>query len=276
MITRDDNTSSEKKANIVNKNKSQKIQEINLTSIQQSIVDEDENRIVRNKPAHMLIHPGDKHTTDVTLHDMMISYLNQTQQNDASQTFTPSFCYRLDKNTSGICISAKTYAALQYLNELIRERKTTKTYHAIVVWTTPSELVMKEPLFVWYNRNLGKSQCFVNQEKGKESHTHLYTLESIVDPDLWELSLVEVQLHTGRMHQIRVHCAHHGYPVLWDLMYGIPASNRIASKKKSITRQLLHASRYWFYDRFAHKERTFKTYLPDDFTKLFAQAKSYV
>ena len=122
----DEKISTEKKADQVLKKKEKKLLDIELPTLQEMLLHEDEHFLVRNKPAHTLIHPGDKHTTDVTLHDMMVSYLKQTKQRNASETYSPSFCYRLDKDTSGVVISAKTYAALQYLNQAIRERKTDK------------------------------------------------------------------------------------------------------------------------------------------------------
>ncbi len=287
VVTWDESISTEKKAWQVLKKKEKKLLDIELSTLQDMLLHEDENFLIRNKPANTLIHPGDKHTTDVTLHDMMVSYLRQTKQRNANDTYSPSFCYRLDKDTSGVVISAKTYAALQYLNEAIRERKTNKGYTAILVWDLgdifhgkyPHKLAytkvewqrisVKAPLFVWYNRSTWRSQCFVNKEKWKESRSDFSLVKSVTHPTLGRISLVKIKLYTWRMHQIRVHAAHIWFPVLWDLTYGIPAVNRVASKQW-ITRQLLHASSYWFFDQFVDSERKYTAPLPAEFNELFS------
>lgn len=132
MLTRPDTIAQQQGLPTVTATKPQKVKSYALANIKQYIVYEDDYRIRRNKPADMVTHPGNKHTTDVSLHDLMQSYLQQTKQKPSSQTFNPSFCYRLDKDTSGLIISAKQYEALQLLNELIRLRKTRKTYLAVV------------------------------------------------------------------------------------------------------------------------------------------------
>ena len=79
--------------------KQQKIKSYHLDKIQKMIIFEDDNWIVRNKPAGIVTHPGKDHDTDMSLHDIMKSYLFQTKQKIASDTFNPSFCFRLDKDT---------------------------------------------------------------------------------------------------------------------------------------------------------------------------------
>lgn len=266
----DDKILTEKKADKVMQKKADKIAEIDLEKVQQLLIYEDDHRLVRDKPAHTLIHPWDKHTTDITMHDIMVWYLTQTHQWNATATYSPSFCYRLDKDTSGVVISAKTYEALQYLNQLIRERQTKKMYHAVLVWELPKKkMIVEKPLFVWYNRSTWRSQTFVNQAKWKEARSDFELVEAYRDKILWPVSLVKIKIHTGRMHQIRVHANHLWYPVLGDLTYGSPPANRLASKKYGITRQLLHASSYWFLDSFSHKEVSFESPLPEEFISLF-------
>ena len=269
-IERDDKILTDKKVDKVMQKKVDKIAEIDLKEIKKIIIYEDDHRLVWNKPAHTLIHPGDKHTTDITMHDLMVWYLTQTQQRNATATYSPSFCYRLDKDTSGIVISAKSYDALQYLNQLIRERQTKKMYHAVVLWELPKKkIIVEEPLFVWYNRSTWRSQTFVNRGKGKEARSDFTVIESMKHKTLGLLSLVQVKIHTGRMHQIRVHAAHLWHPILGDLTYGNAPANRLASKKCGITRQLLHASSYWFFDTFTDTQLTFESVLPREFQDIF-------
>ncbi len=285
LIHRDKNIITNKKAGKVMQKKQAKINEISLEYIQKLLIDENEHYLIWDKPAHMLIHPWDKHTQDITMHDIMVSYLHQSKQRNATQTYSPSFCYRLDKDTSGVVISAKTYESLQYLNKLIRERQTKKFYHAIVIWnihdsqyldknfvtTTEDSVSIAAPLFIWYNRSTWRSQSFVNEEKWKEARTDFTTIKTIKHPILWTISLLKIKIHSWRMHQIRVHAAYCGFPIVWDLTYGNMALNRLASKKCSITRQLLHASSYWFFDQFTHTSVHCESALPEEFTTLFPQ-----
>jgi len=147
VITRDENVLTEKSASNLTVSKKQKVASHSLEKIKSLLIFEDDNRLVWNKPAGLVVHPGDKHTGDISLHDMMLSYLQQTSQRTASHTFKPAFCFRIDKDTSGLIISAKTYEALQWLNEQIRDRKVTKYYRAIVEGVFPKEKTMDAPLF---------------------------------------------------------------------------------------------------------------------------------
>ena len=248
--------------------KQKKVASRSAQQIEQLIIEETENWIIRNKPPDMVTHPGPKGTTTTSLHDIMQTYLHQTKHQNESPTFHPAFCFRLDKDTSGVIISAKTYAALQHLNEKIRLREVSKTYMAIVLWAFPKSLTIEEPLFKGFNATTGKAQMFVNHEKGVDSHTQARNEKTIRHPELGTISLVRIALHTGRMHQIRVHLAHAWYPVLGDITYGNSALNRIAHKQCNITRQLLHSLSYWFFDPFSDTQRVCHAPLPGDFDRL--------
>lgn len=250
IISRSENTVSLTSPQSATSSKSQKITSFSLKKIRWLIIFEDTHRIRRNKPADMVTHPGNKHTNDITLHDLMQSYLQQTNQKVDSPTFNPSFCFRLDKDTSWIIISAKTYEALQYLNEAIRERNVNKSYLAIVAWDAPQKWEIDSPLFVWFDKKSGKSKSFINYEKGKDSRTTFHKLRTISAQWIGHISLLEVNIETGRMHQIRVHLASQWLPIIGDLMYGNPAINRLAKKHFGVTRQLLHSYSYWFLDPF--------------------------
>lgn len=284
------------------KTKKEKIKELDIEYIKSMIIYEDDNRIGWNKPPNLVMHPWPKHVNTASLHDYMMSYLKQTGQKSSSETFVASFCHRLDKDTSGLVISAKTYDWLKHLNEQIRERNVSKIYHAIVIRhlqqseldrrtkhikSIPALILdasktvlpghihsadgihIKAPLYTWYNKKSGRSQTFVNTEHAetKEAHSIITPVHYIDHPELWPLTLVQVEIKTGRMHQIRVHAAHIWFPVIGDLTYGIPALNRKASKKASITRQLLHASMYTFQG-LDGETIEMKTYMADDMKKV--------
>ncbi len=251
--------------------KKQKIKSYNLEKIKQMILFEDEHRIVRNKPAGIVTHPGKDHDTDMSLHDIMKSYLFQTNQKISSDTFNPSFCFRLDKDTSGIIISAKTYNALQWLNEQIRERKVTKKYLTIVAGQAPDSLRMQWALSKWYDNKFWVAKMAIDDKEGKDSLTITSTITQYNHPRLWWLSLLDVDLYTWRMHQIRAHLSDAWYPIVGDLMYGNPVTNRLAKKEK-VYRQLLHSTTYSFWDPFEKKQQTYTAPYPDDFNHLIHHA----
>ncbi len=251
--------------------KKQKIKSYDLQKIKQMIVFEDDNRIVRNKPAGVVTHPGKDHATDMSLHDIMQSYLMQTAQKTTSSTFNPSFCFRLDKDTSWIIISAKTYDALQWLNEQIRERKVNKSYLCIVAGKTPQSLRMEWTLQKGYDRDFGVAKMEITKGEWKESLTTAKTITQINHKTVGRLSLLDVTLHTWRMHQIRIHLSDAGFPVVGDLMYGNPVVNRLAKKEK-VLRQLLHSTTYSFWDPFTTRQQSFTAPYPEDFSYLIAYA----
>lgn len=251
-----------------NKPKSEKMRSYDLSHITPLIVYEDDHRIVRNKPAGIVTHPWTNHLTDMSLHDIMQSYLQQTNQKQLSPTFNPAFCFRLDKDTTGIIISAKTYESLQSLNQQIRERQVTKSYLTVVSGHPPKRMEMNQPMAKGYDKKFGVAKMYI-ERWGKDSLSIAQCRQQYDHPTLWPISLLKVDIHTGRMHQIRVHLSHAWYPLLGDLMYGQPALNRLAQKLK-INRQLLHSWQYWFFDPFQNKQVSYTAQIPEDFSLLFA------
>ena len=256
--------------------------ELSWETIKKNILREDENRVVFNKPPHMLMHPGSGQTKSVTMNDRLYTYLNEQQKKTwgriltAWSTFKPAFCFRLDKDTSGVLVAAKTYEALQYLNDLIRERQVTKRYVTVVAGRLPNKLIINKPLFKWFHAEKGRAHMFINYEKWVESETHVYNIATIHDKTLGDISLGLVHLLTGRMHQIRIHLTSEGFPVLGDIDYGSTEKARSLWKTHGITRQLLHSFFYAFpdihgqwKDRIWKKQISFSAPVPVDIQKLF-------
>ena len=248
--------------------KKDKKYKINLEEIKKQILYEDENWIFWNKPTWIVIHPWNKHLNDLTLNDYLEIYLKKN-----SPSFKPSFCFRLDKDTSWIIVAAKNYEALKYLNQLIRKRQTDKYYLAIVKWNFPTHLIIDYPLFRWFNKKFWRAQMFVNWKKWVPAKTEARNIKTIKNNFLWTISLVKVKLHTWRMHQIRVHLSLEWYPILWDIMYWDQILNKILYEKYKISRQLLHSRKYWFFDKFKNKHLEIQAPLPEDFKKLFDDHK---
>ncbi len=248
--------------------KDQKTHNLNLEDLKKQILFEDTNWIFWNKPAWIVVHPGNKHLNDLTLNDYLHAYLKLTNQRPKSNTFIPSFGFRLDKDTSWIIVAGKNYEALKYLNKIIRERQTIKEYLAIVSWMITKPMVIQDPLFRWFNKKIGRAQMFVNFQKWVESKTQIEPIKTVNHPILGPVSLTKAILHTWRMHQIRVHLASKWHPILGDILYGDKKLNHLLAKKFKITRQLLHSYFYEFWDKFSKKKLAIKAPLPQDFEKI--------
>ena len=182
-----------------------------------SIVYEDEHVLLVDKRPGIAVHHHDGAEYGRTLIDHILSYLYQKKDwlPRAENAFTPALCNRIDRNTGGIVIAAKTAEALRVLNQKIKDREMDKRYFAIVEGTPkPREGSLKGYLF----KDAKKNRVFVTdtpQPGAKTCQTNYKVLASGNG-----LSLVECQLITGRTHQIRAQFAHAGHPLLGDGKYG--------------------------------------------------------
>lgn len=247
-------------------------------TIKKNIIFENDNWLVFNKPPHILMHPWSWASQKaITMNDWLYSYLNLERRESGEKTLTawstfkPSFCYRLDKDTSGVLIAAKKYNALQYLNDLIRERHVYKWYVVVVQWNLPKKLIINKPLFKWFHWEKWRAHMFVNYEKWLPSQTHIFHVADTTLDKIGTVSLGLVRLLTWRMHQIRVHAASEWFPVLWDKDYWHEWVTRIVHKEYWVSRQLLHSYSYTFYDNIENKNQTFFASLPQDIKKIFWQ-----
>ena len=263
--------------NPVNKKRlsvSKGIEEVSLTLFESRIISEDDERLVINKPAGISIHPWQKieswksKVESSSLYDLIKQYYSS--RGFAGSMFQPNVAYRLDKDTSGLVIVAKTYAGLQHLNEQIRDRKVKKEYYAIVIGRFPLQLTCNKPIKKIVDEKFNRSKmviCSPDDLLGQEALTIWHTEKSRSDPVLGTLSLVRVELFTGRMHQIRIHLANGGYPILGDIVYGVPSHNRKLQQTYGFLRQLLHCHCYSFTDMNG-KELTFQAEIVADMKKV--------
>ena len=182
-----------------------------------NIVYEDAHILLVDKRPGLAVHPHDGAEYGRTLIDHIQSYLYQTRQWHPREenAFTPALCNRIDRNTGGIVIAAKTAMALRVMNQKIKDRELDKRYLAIVEGTPkPREGSLKGYLF----KDAKKNRVFVTdtpQSGAKTCQTNYRVLASKSG-----LSLVECELITGRTHQIRAQFAHAGHPLLADGKYG--------------------------------------------------------
>ena len=182
-----------------------------------NIVYEDEHILLVDKRPGLAVHPHDGAEYGRTLIDHIQSYLYQKREwrPREENAFTPALCNRIDRNTGGIVIAAKTVEALRVMNQKIKHRELDKRYLAIVEGTPkPSQGSLKGYLF----KDAQKNRVFVTdkpQPGAKTCQTNYRVLASRSG-----LSLVECELITGRTHQIRAQFAHAGHPLLGDGKYG--------------------------------------------------------
>ena len=182
-----------------------------------TIVYEDEHILLADKRPGLAVHPHDGAEYGRTLIDHIQAYLYQKREwrPREENAFTPALCNRIDRNTGGIVIAAKTAEALRVMNQKIKDRELDKRYLAIVEGTPkPARGSLKGYLF----KDAKKNRVFVTdtpQTGAKSCQTNYVVLGSQNG-----LSLVECELITGRTHQIRAQFAHAGHPLLGDGKYG--------------------------------------------------------
>lgn len=213
------------------------------------ILYEDEHLIAINKPAGMVTHPAPGHYTKTFVHALLYHCKSLPQ----ADTLRPGIVHRLDKDTSGVLLAAKTSEAHQKLVEMFCQRKLEKSYLAICVGT-PGNGTIEAAI----KRHPTKRKEMAIDPTGKAATT----ITNVLSFD-GKLSLVEVLLITGRTHQIRVHLKHKGTPILGDPVYGSLAWN----KNYDAPRQMLHAYRLSFCHPITGMKLNLQAPIPADFKK---------
>jgi 23S rRNA pseudouridine1911/1915/1917 synthase len=243
------------------------------------IVYEDNDLVVINKPAGLVVHPGHGNYTGTLVNGLVYRYKDLPMY--ANEDPRPGLVHRIDKNTSGLILIAKTDVAklnlaLQFFN------KTTKRKYVALVWGNLQE--NEGTIEGNIGRSLKNRQIFTvfpKGDHGKSAITHYKVIER-----LGYVNLVECTLETGRTHQIRVHMKHIGHPLFNDEVYGgdkILKGTTFAKYKQFVEncfsilpRQALHAKVLGFIHPATHEEMLFDSELPNDMAQVIDKWRNYI
>lgn len=223
----------------------EEVLEYQAQNIPLDIIYEDDTLAIINKPQGMVVHPSGTMVNALMYHIKDLSSINGVVR--------PGIVHRIDKDTSGLLMVAKTDAAHQALAEELKAKKSLRKYLAIVHGNLPNDRGMIEAPIGRSEKDRKKQAVTA---KGKEAVTRFTVLERFGD-----YSLVELQLETGRTHQIRVHMAYIGHPVAGDPLYG-------PRKTLSGHGQFLHAKTLGLTHPMTGKEMIFTVEAPEIFQKV--------
>ena len=232
-----------------------------------NIIYEDENILLINKPIGILSH-GSGGEFEENIVDSMISYL--IDRGDyiprIEKTFTPSICNRLDRNTSGIVIGAKNYESLKVINESIRKQNIRRFYKTIVKGKIKQDFHGEGYIMKDEKRN---KVTVVNEEGG---HAKKIITKGKILKNSSLYSLLEIELVTGRTHQIRAYLSSLGHPLIGDRKYGDSKTNNYFKSEYNLDNQWLHAYKVGFHGLTGSLEylngRAFQAEMEEEFLQI--------
>jgi 23S rRNA pseudouridine1911/1915/1917 synthase len=238
--------------------------ELRPEEIPLSILYEDEHLLVVDKPAGMVVHPAAGHSSGTLVHALLHHCRDLS---GIGGVLRPGIVHRLDRDTSGLLLVAKTDGAHRSLTEQFRDRRIEKTYLALVQGSPPAE---EGEIRLPVGRHpADRKRMSTRSARGREAVTRWHVRERF-----GTVTLLEVDLLTGRTHQIRVHLGAQGYPVVGDSVYGrsgwakTVADPETRAILRGVKRQALHAARIAFRHPVSGTPLSFRSPLPADLAEL--------
>ncbi|WP_106873922.1 RluA family pseudouridine synthase [Candidatus Phycorickettsia trachydisci] len=255
--------------NVIIKSVPEKVRRVRCEEIKPKIVYEDDDVMVIDKPAGLSVYPGNQHSEKYTLQDFLKSHC-QNNLSDVGGENRLGIVHRLDKDTSGLMIIAKTNQAHLNIAEQIKERQVKRIYKALV-WG----MIIK---------TTGTIESYIDRDKvnrlkmriskeGKFASTSYKVLKFFPNTNI---SLVECQLDTGRTHQIRLHLSHIGHSIVGDQMYGKNDKKLSALHLDNdhplvqFKRQALHSAQLSFAHPIDRRQLMFNSIFPEDLQKIIS------
>ena len=229
-----------------------------------NIVYEDEHILVLNKPADLVVHPGAGNPSGTVLNAL----LNHCPEID--KVPRAGIVHRLDKDTTGLMVVAKTIPAQTHLVDQLQRREMSREYEAVALGTMVAGGIVDAPI----GRHATKRTHMAVREMGKPAVTHFRVIEKFR-----AYTHLRLKLETGRTHQIRVHMAHIKHPLLGDQVYGgrprLPkgASEEFIAALRGFQRQALHAAQLSLFHPETEEWMTWKAPLPQDMQDLLKAVK---
>lgn len=237
-----------------------------------NILYEDEAVLVVDKPAGMVVHPG-AGISSGTLVNALLFYDEELRS--VGDVERPGIVHRLDRDTSGVLVVAKNERAYRSLTAQFRAHTVERLYLALVVGSPPSAGVVDAPV----GRSLRhRTRIAVGGASSRNAVTRFTVRERYAFRGFGSFTLLEVRPETGRTHQIRVHLAHIGFPLVGDATYGGGARRAVHESPlafrpifESVSRHLLHASSLSFDHPHTGKRLRFEAPLPEDFRRVLEE-----
>ncbi len=225
------------------------------------VVFEDAHLIVIDKPAGLVVHPAPGHPGG-TLVNALLFHCAGSLSGIGGET-RPGIVHRIDKDTSGLMVAAKSDLAHRGLAALFKAHDIDRHYLAITDGV-PMPLAGKVDAPLGRAPNDRKKMAVVEPGQGKQAVTHY-----AVRQGLRSAALVDCTLETGRTHQVRVHMAHIGHPLIGDPLYGRRPKKSMAAERKAFSRQALHAAVLGFIHPMTGQKLRFESPIPGDMQELF-------